>query len=115
MKLLRDASLQSESSQTLDPQNWDDIRTQGHRMLDDMLDYISNIRERPVWQPIPDEVRGWFRADLPLKPSGLDEVYREFADFIVPCDRQRSPGLHGMGLLAAAPLSACWPRCWLPD
>ncbi len=84
MKLLRDASLQSESSQTLDPQNWDDIRAQGHRMLDDMLDYISNIRERPVWQPIPDEVRGRFRANLPVKPSGLDEVYREFADFIVP-------------------------------
>ena len=84
MKLLRDASLQSESSQTLDPQNWDDIRAQGHRMLDDMLDYVSNIRERPVWQPIPDEVRGRFRANLPVKPSGLDEVYREFADFIVP-------------------------------
>jgi len=84
VKLLRDSGLQSASSETLDPQNWDDIRAQGHRMLDDMLDYISNIRERPVWQPIPDEVRGRFRADLPVKPSDLDEVYREFADFIVP-------------------------------
>ncbi|MFO1109844.1 MAG: aspartate aminotransferase family protein [Bradyrhizobium sp.] len=84
MKPLRDASLQAESSKSLDPQDWDDIRAQGHRMLDDMLDYISGIRERPVWQPIPDEVRGRFRADLPLKSSGLDEVYREFADFIVP-------------------------------
>ena len=84
MKLLRDGSLPFESSPTLDPQDWDDIRAQGHRMLDDMFDYISGIRERPVWQPIPDEVRGRFRADLPLKPSGLDEVYREFADFIVP-------------------------------
>jgi len=84
VKLLRDGSLQSESSQTLDPQDWDDIRAQGHRMLDDMLDYVSNIRERPVWQPIPDEVRGRFRAALPVKGSGLDEVYREFTDFIVP-------------------------------
>jgi glutamate/tyrosine decarboxylase-like PLP-dependent enzyme len=84
VKLLRDGSLQSDSSQTLDPQDWDDIRAQGHRMLDDMLDYISDIRQRPVWQPIPDEVRGRFRAGLPVKPAGLDEVYREFADFIVP-------------------------------
>ena len=84
MKLLRDARLQSESSQTLDPQDWNEIRAQGHRMLDDMLDYVSNIRDRPVWQPIPDEVRRRFRADLPVKPCGLDEVYREFADFIVP-------------------------------
>lgn len=84
MKLLRDGSLESESSQTLDPQDWDDLRAQGHRMLDDMLDYVADIRERSVWQPIPDEVRGRFRAGLPVKPSGLDEVYREFADFIVP-------------------------------
>ncbi len=84
MKLLRDGSLESESSQTLDPQDWDDLRAQGHRMLDDMLDYIAGIRERPVWQPIPDEVRERFRAGLPVKPSGLGGVYREFADFVVP-------------------------------
>jgi aromatic-L-amino-acid decarboxylase len=83
-KALREAALQSESSETLDPKNWDDIRAQGHRMLDDMINYAANIRDRPVWQPIPDEVRARFHVGLPLKPSDLDEVYREFADFIVP-------------------------------
>jgi aromatic-L-amino-acid/L-tryptophan decarboxylase len=29
------------------------FRAQAHRMLDDALDYIEHIRERPVWQPIP--------------------------------------------------------------
>ena len=81
---LREGSLLSESSETLDPQNWDDIRAQGHRMLDDMLDYVVNIRDRPVWRPIPDEVRARFRTTLPLEPSDLTEVYREFTDFIVP-------------------------------
>jgi aromatic-L-amino-acid decarboxylase len=47
-KVLREAPLQSESSETLDPQNWDEIRAQGHRMLDDMIDYAANIRDRPV-------------------------------------------------------------------
>ena len=47
-KVLREALLQSESSRTLDPQNWDEIRAQGHRMLDDMIDYIANIRDRSV-------------------------------------------------------------------
>ncbi|MGB8397579.1 pyridoxal phosphate-dependent decarboxylase family protein [Bradyrhizobium sp.] len=83
-KVLREASLQSESSETLDPRNWDDIRAQGHRMLDDMIDYAANIRERPVWRPIPDDVRARFHATLPQKPSELGEVYREFTDFIVP-------------------------------
>ena len=83
-RALREASLKSESSESLDPQNWDDIRAQGHRMLDDMIDYAANIRERPVWKPIPDDVRARFHAGVPRQPSDLGEVYREFTDFIVP-------------------------------
>ena len=47
-RALREAPLRTESSETLDPKNWDDIRAQGHRMLDDMIDYAANIRDRPV-------------------------------------------------------------------
>lgn len=83
-KAVREPLLQSESSETLDPQNWDHIRAQGHRMLDDMIDYVATIRKRPVWQPIPEEARARFRAGLPRKPSDLDDVYREFTDFILP-------------------------------
>ena len=81
---LRETPLQSEKSETLDPQNWDDIRAQGHRMLDDMIDYAANIRERPVWTPIPDAVRERFHEKLPHQPCDLGKVYREFTDFIVP-------------------------------
>jgi aromatic-L-amino-acid decarboxylase len=83
-KALREASLKSESSESLDPQHWDDIRALGHRMLDDMIDYAANIRERPVWRPMPDNVRARFRAKLPRQPSDPGDVYREFTDFIVP-------------------------------
>jgi aromatic-L-amino-acid/L-tryptophan decarboxylase len=82
--VLRDGPLVSGSSETLDPQDWNEIRAQGHRMLDDMIDYAANIRERPVWSPIPDDVRARFRESLPFKPSDLGEVYREFTDCIVP-------------------------------
>jgi aromatic-L-amino-acid/L-tryptophan decarboxylase len=71
-------------SETLDPQNWDDLRAQGHRMLDDMIDYIADIRKRPVWRPIPDEVRARFRTELPQGPGDLGEIYREYSDFIAP-------------------------------
>jgi glutamate/tyrosine decarboxylase-like PLP-dependent enzyme len=81
---LREIPLQSESSETLDPQNWDHIRAQGHRMLDDMIDYAAKIRESPVWRPIPDAVRERFHEKLPHQPCDLGEVYREFTDFIVP-------------------------------
>jgi aromatic-L-amino-acid/L-tryptophan decarboxylase len=76
--------LLSEPSETLDPQNWDEVRAQGHRMLDDMFDYVANIRDRPVWSPIPDDVRARFRARLPRQPCDLGDVYREFTDSILP-------------------------------
>jgi aromatic-L-amino-acid decarboxylase len=83
-EVLREAQLPFEVSETLDPQNWDEIRAQGHRMLDDMLDYAANVRDRPVWQPIPDQVRAQFREKLPRQGADLGEVYRQFTDFIVP-------------------------------
>jgi glutamate/tyrosine decarboxylase-like PLP-dependent enzyme len=72
------------SAGSLDPDDWTDIRTQGHRMLDDMFDYLEGIRQRPVWQPIPDGVRNRFRAGLPRTPSSLSDIYAEFAEFILP-------------------------------
>ncbi|MGH6716966.1 MAG: pyridoxal phosphate-dependent decarboxylase family protein [Bradyrhizobium sp.] len=83
-RALRQACLGSDSSPTLDPENWDAIRALGHRMLDDMIDYIASVRERPVWQPIPEAVRARFHGALPRQPSELGAVYREFADFIAP-------------------------------
>ena len=83
-KTLREASLRSEASGTLDPHDWNEIRALGHRMLDDMIDHVASIRERPVWQPIPDAVRARFRANLPRDPSDLNDVYREFTDHVAP-------------------------------
>lgn len=70
--------------ETLDPQNWDELRALGHRMLDDMIDHVANIRKQPVWRPIPDEVRARFRAEIPRKGGELGEIYREYSNFIAP-------------------------------
>jgi aromatic-L-amino-acid/L-tryptophan decarboxylase len=53
-------------------------------MLDDMLDYLEHIRERPVWQPIPDEVRSRFRQTVPAAPTDLAAVHEEFMRYILP-------------------------------
>ena len=53
-------------------------------MLDDMLDYIAHIRERPVWQPMPDDVRQNFRAEMPHAPTPLAAVHREFMECVLP-------------------------------
>jgi aromatic-L-amino-acid/L-tryptophan decarboxylase len=71
-------------SETLDPSNWDDVRAQAHRMLDEAIDSIADIRKQPVWRPIPDEVRARFRSQIPREASELGEIYREYTEFIAP-------------------------------
>ena len=76
--------LPNQSERTLDPDDWTELRALGHRMLDDMLDYIEGIRDRSVWQTMPDETRQQFRAGLPESPSDFTVVYDEFTRTIVP-------------------------------
>jgi aromatic-L-amino-acid/L-tryptophan decarboxylase len=84
------------SGDNLDPLNWHSLRAQGHRMLDDILDYVELIRERPVWQPIPDRVRACFNAPLPTAPTDLAAVHQEFMRDILPYSTGNShPGFMG--------------------
>jgi glutamate/tyrosine decarboxylase-like PLP-dependent enzyme len=68
----------------LDPEDPRAFRSQAHRMLDDALDYIEHIRDRPVWQPIPGDVRARFHAPLPRAPSDLGRIHEEFLHDILP-------------------------------
>ena len=77
-------TLNDSKPSSLDPDDWKALRVQGHRMLDDILDYAEHIRERPVWQVIPDEVRMQFQAPLPLVGSELPDVHQQFMDYILP-------------------------------
>jgi aromatic-L-amino-acid/L-tryptophan decarboxylase len=69
---------------TLDPMDWRTFRLQAHQMLDDMVNYIENIRERPVWQPIPHAARAQFRGGVPHLPTDIGTVHNEFMQDILP-------------------------------
>jgi aromatic-L-amino-acid/L-tryptophan decarboxylase len=89
----------------LDPADWASVRAQGHRMLDDMFDYLEHIRARPVWQPIPDAVRARFDAPVPRAPTDLAGVHTEFMRDVLPFAAGNvHPGfmgwVHGGGNLA---------------
>lgn len=76
---------QSSVTQTsLDPQDWSEFRALAHRMLDESIDSIANVRARPVWQPIPDSARSTMKADVPREASDLADIYREFAEHVAP-------------------------------
>jgi glutamate/tyrosine decarboxylase-like PLP-dependent enzyme len=79
-----DDDMTGTTEETLDPHDWRQLRAQGHRMLDDMLDYLEHIRERPVWQPIPPETRASFREALPVAPQDLATVHETFMRDVLP-------------------------------
>jgi aromatic-L-amino-acid decarboxylase len=70
--------------ETLDPEDWESMRALGHRMLDDMLDYMRTVRERPVWRHAPDQVKAQFDKPLPRDPQPPEEIYEEFLEHVLP-------------------------------
>jgi aromatic-L-amino-acid decarboxylase len=70
--------------ESLDPDNWEATRALGHRMVDDMLDYLRDVRGRPVWQHLPPEVAERLHGPIPRLPMPADAVYEEFRERILP-------------------------------
>ncbi len=69
---------------TLDPESWSDLRALGHRMIDDMVDHLASVRERPVWQPFPDAVRARLAEPLPHDGRPAETVYEQFKRDVLP-------------------------------
>ena len=74
----------SQRYETLDPENWEEMRALAHRVVDDAISYLETTRERPVWQPIPEEVAVRFEEGAPREPAGAEAAYQEFLETIFP-------------------------------
>ncbi len=68
----------------LDPDDWNAFREQGHRMLDDMVDHLQNIRQQPVWQQAPEATQQQFQTPLNPEPESLDSLHQAFMQHILP-------------------------------
>ena len=69
---------------SLDPHDWDAFRATAHAALDDAIEFLRSVRERPVWTPVPEEARNRLSGPVPLQGSSLEEVYSEFRELILP-------------------------------
>lgn len=98
MQLLRQwggTQMGKNKEETLDPDDWEASRALAHRMVDEAVEHLANIREHRVWTPMPDDVRARLKVGLPKDPMPLDDVYAEF--------RQN---------VAAFPMGNVHPRFW---
>jgi len=71
-------------TETLDPENWDALRALGHRMVDDSVDFLRDVRERPAWQPTPEALKQRFAAPLPRAAAGAEAAYAAFQRDVAP-------------------------------
>lgn len=70
--------------ETLDPADWNALKTLGHKMIDDMFDYLQQVRQRPVWKPIPADTKQYLKHTLPYHPQPAEKIYAEFKEHILP-------------------------------
>jgi len=70
---------------TLDPQDWDEFRALAHRMVDDSLDFMRTLPDRPAWTPVPGAVKSAISGEpLPMQAQGDQAVYEEFLANVLP-------------------------------
>ncbi len=69
--------------ETLDPEDWERMRALGHRMLDDMLVYLQNIRSEPSSPPTQKAIEE-ICVPLAEEGEGEEKVYEVFKHSILP-------------------------------
>lgn len=68
----------------LDPDDWEGFARIAHAVIDDAVAYTRDVRSRPVWQPVPDDVRADLGTPVPRLPTPLAEVRRELNAHVMP-------------------------------
>lgn len=72
------------TAETLDPSDWDHAKELAHRMVDDAFDNLRDVRDRPVWQAMPNMVRAAFKTPVPHEPQPLSQIYEEVTVNVQP-------------------------------
>ena len=81
--------------ETLDPEDWAEIRALGHEMVDDVIDYYKNIRDQPLIHAIPEKLIKELRKGVPQHPLGAKKTYQDLKDILQHTSRFNTH-----------------PRCW---
>ncbi|MFX0084722.1 MAG: pyridoxal phosphate-dependent decarboxylase family protein [Candidatus Hodarchaeota archaeon] len=71
------------TEETLDPKDWEKLRTLGHQIVNDMVEYLKNVREQPVWRPIPREVKDTFKRSIPIEGQDIHSIYDEIKENVI--------------------------------
>lgn len=72
---------------TLDPADWSALNALGHRMVDDMFEYLQSLRSRPVYKKTDAAAVNSMQQPLPITGADAQTVYEEFLQYILPYNK----------------------------
>ncbi len=65
--------------------NKTELRDLGYQVIDEMTTYLTDISDRPVWQPMPDDVRAVIRRQvLPEQGQPFEETLAFLREMLLP-------------------------------
>ena len=67
----------SSIDKSLDPVDWQEFEDIAHQALQDAIEMIKNVRDRPVWQPVPAETKARLQIGGPYESTSLESVYKQ--------------------------------------
>ena len=80
--MLEKGTMQHE--ETLDPDDWASARALAHRIVDDAIDHLAGVRDRPVWREMPDQVRAFYQTGLPADGTDVVAIYNDMLENLRP-------------------------------
>jgi aromatic-L-amino-acid/L-tryptophan decarboxylase len=80
----QERSLSLPATETLDPADWDQLKSVGRKMVTDMINFLQTVSTRPVWKKPTEEVKHFFTESLPTDEQDITKVYDEFKKNILP-------------------------------
>ncbi|HET6869635.1 MAG TPA: pyridoxal-dependent decarboxylase [Solirubrobacteraceae bacterium] len=77
--------MDARGSRELGTGDLDLFRSTGHALVDAIADHLGELPGRPVWQPVPDDLRARILSlPLPEGPTGIDSLAETMARDVLP-------------------------------
>lgn len=74
----------TDLERSLDPTDWTQFRSLAHQMLDHAIGHVQEVTDRPVWVPMPDDVKQRLDEPLPIEGQGAEKTCQELTELILP-------------------------------
>jgi len=69
---------------SLDPTDWEEYRRLAHKVVDECIEYLRTVRDRPVWQPVPAAVKAELSTPMPTKAQGAPQAFEDCLRLVLP-------------------------------